>query len=154
MWLRLAGVALRAHSGIVGTDRLLSRAELRLTEHVGGPSRARAFAARTLVDWAYPGRHDDVILVVSELVSNAIKYGRGMPVLRLAGTADGIRVEVGDDSTEAPEKRAPGRSGGWGLHLIEWLGGRWGVIVSGTGKVVWGELTRIPAARVPRETVA
>ncbi len=134
------------------TQRPPSSVVFRLTERVGAAGRARTFAARTLADWAYAGRHDDVILVVSELVSNAIKYGRGLPVLRLTGRADGVRIEVGDDDPTAPALREPGRSGGWGLHLIEWLGGRWGVTVGAAGKVVWSELS---AAAVPvvRETV-
>jgi hypothetical protein len=134
------------------TQRPPSSAVFRLTERVGAAGRARAFAARTLLDWAYAGRHDDVILVVSELVSNAIKYGRGLPVLRLTGRADGVRIEVGDDDPTAPAKRVPGRSGGWGLHLIEWLGGRWGVTVGATGKVVWSELG-VAAPPAVRETV-
>lgn len=130
-----------------------TQVELRLTERLGGPSRARAFAARALAGWAWPGSHDDVVLVVSELVSNALKYGHGTPVLRLSGTAASIRIEVGDDSPLPPARRTPGRDGGWGLHLIEWLGGRWGVTTGDYGKVVWSEL---PAFAVPsqRRTVA
>ncbi len=121
--------------------------ELCLPEDYGSPARARDFTATTLSQWGYRGRHDDVILIVSELVANALVHGHGAPVLRLRATpgpdADqwvGIRVEVGDDSPVMPAVRLPGPVGGLGLRLVERLAAGWGATHRDGGKVVWCEL--------------
>ncbi|MDT3397386.1 ATP-binding protein [Streptomyces sp. B1866] len=123
--------------------------ELSLPEDGGSTARARDFTREILAGSAYQGRHDDVVLVVSELVSNALRHGHGAPVLRLLGTAGRIRVEVADDSPVPPRPRDPGPDGGLGLRLVERLAVRWGCTpydprqpeAAGTpGKVVWCEL--------------
>jgi hypothetical protein len=131
--------------------------ELRLPEDDGSPALAREFTAKTLSRWGYPGRHDDVILIVSELVANALLHGRGAPVLRLranpgpdpAGPA-GVRVEVGDDSPVLPVVRGSQPVGGVGLKLVERLAAGWGAAHRDggpdRGKVVWCELVAEIAA--------
>jgi hypothetical protein len=145
--------------------------ELRLPEDYGSPALAREFAAKTLSRWDYPGRHDDVILIVSELVANALMHGKGAPVLRLRATpgdADGpdpgrpagVRIEVGDDSPVLPAVRGPSPVGGVGLKLVERLSAGWGAAHRDGGpdggKVVWCELVAEPAAdpALPEATAA
>ena len=108
----------------------------------GGIALARDFTRRALAGWAYLGSHDDVVLVVSELLTNAQRHGRGVPLLRLAGTGNRVRVEVSDASPVPPRARQSGPDGGWGVHLVERLSHRWGVSFAdnGGGKVVWCEL--------------
>ncbi|HZG05528.1 MAG TPA: ATP-binding protein [Streptomyces sp.] len=114
--------------------------ELRLPESGDSIARARDLTRELLDERAYRGRHDDVVLVVSELVSNALRHGRGAPVLRLAGEAERVRVEVSDDSPVLPAPRQSGPDGGWGLTVIERLAVAWGVSGRDTGKTVWCEM--------------
>ncbi|MDP9383851.1 MAG: ATP-binding protein [Actinomycetota bacterium] len=91
----------------------------------------------------------DVRLLVSELVTNAIRHAElgDQGAVRLVVTvADStVRVEVRDDGrgfevAEAPTD--PERSPGWGLFLVETLADRWGV-EQGDGALVWFELDRV-----------
>ena len=89
----------------------------------------------------------DVRLLVSELVTNAIRHAELSEAIRLVVTvSDGaIRVEVRDDGAgfevETPPTD-PERSSGWGLFLVETLADRWGV-ERGPGALVWFELDRV-----------
>ena len=75
------------------------------------------------MSWAYRGSHDDVVLVVSELITNALLHGLGSPALRLSGTRERVRIEVGDDSSVLPAQRPAGETGGWGLRVVARLAG-------------------------------
>ncbi|WP_432546639.1 SpoIIE family protein phosphatase [Kineococcus sp. SYSU DK004] len=80
-------------------------------------------------------------MVVSELVANAVLHGWGTVGLRLFDLPTGLRVEVEDDSPEAPrvvDPRGDG-GGGHGMRLVERLG-RWGWQRTRRGKLVWVEL--------------
>ena len=117
--------------------------ELTLPEAFSSVAEARRFVRATLADWPVDCCLDDVELVVSELVGNALRHGRGRPVLRLHGMPDRLRVEVFDESPDVPTPRACGADGGWGLYLVERIATAWGVLPHPKGKVVWCEL---PAA--------
>ncbi|QFZ19399.1 ATP-binding protein [Saccharothrix syringae] len=106
----------------------------------GAAALAREFVRKTLTDWNYRGNHDDVVLVASELVTNTLRHTAGAPLLRLAGLARGLRIEVSDDSPVLPAPRAVGASGGWGLALVQRLTARWGAEPRPGGKVVWCEM--------------
>jgi anti-sigma regulatory factor (Ser/Thr protein kinase) len=121
-------------------------AELRLLPEGASSALARQFTTDVLALWAYEGRHDDVVLVVSELVTNAVRYGYGVPVLRLSGTSAHVRVEVTDDNPTLPKPGTPRPAGGgWGLNLIQTLAADWGAVRRNGGKVVWCEMTAGPA---------
>ncbi|MCM2576767.1 ATP-binding protein [Streptomyces meridianus] len=60
----------------------------------------------------------DLLLIVSELVTNAIRHGGGVTSLRLAARPGLIDVEVGDHSDEMPVMRDPAR--GWGPGGYGW----------------------------------
>ncbi len=84
----------------------------------------------------------DVKLLVSELVTNSVKYGGQGPV-RLELSTDGrtLRAEVIDQGTGfKPAKRSGDleRVGGWGLPLVENLASRWGMFEGSTH--VWFEI--------------
>ncbi|MEV0681430.1 ATP-binding protein [Actinosynnema sp. NPDC050436] len=106
----------------------------------GGAALARDFTRRTLSCWDYRGDHDDVVLVVSELVANACRHALGPAVLRLTGGPLRVLVEVSDGSPVPPRLRPQGTDGGWGMPLVDRLALRWGVTPHGQGKVVWCEL--------------
>ena len=136
--------------------RPLPNVEFRLPEADGGVAMARRFTRDTLASWHYRGSYEEAVLVVSELVTNAILHGRGSRTLRLIGTAWRVRIEVADDNPVPPAIRQGGADGGWGMRLIEQLTTDWGVSPRDGGKVVWGEVhARIrPALVERRETVA
>lgn len=89
---------------------------------------------------------DVAVLLVSELVTNAIVHGRGPLELRARVGGDALRVEVHDaDPGRLPALTAdldPTDVRGRGLHLVDILADRWGWSESVQGKVVWFELDR------------
>ena len=86
----------------------------------------------------------DTVLLVSELVSNSVKYGEGDIRLRVRTRGPRqILVEVVDDGGGfSPAVRRPSRfhAGGFGLHLVDELASSWGVH-AGTAHV-WFEIDR------------
>ncbi|MGW1412038.1 ATP-binding protein [Streptomyces sp. NPDC002403] len=114
---------------------------------------ARDFARQALHSWGWlpatsaDGRAaaEDVLLVVSELVTNACLHADGPEELRIACTAKVLRVEVVDSGAGQPAPRTPhraGRPGGHGMFIVQRLCLDWGVLrVPGrSGKTVWAEL--------------
>ena len=87
----------------------------------------------------------DVKLLVSELVTNSVKYG-GEGALRLQIDTDGprkLRAEVIDQGVgfvPVARDRPATEVGGWGLHLVQTLSNRWGVHEGSTH--VWFEIER------------
>ncbi|MFC1416265.1 ATP-binding protein [Streptacidiphilus cavernicola] len=123
----------------------------------GTVGRAREFVRQALEDWGWlPGETEeeaevaaDVLLLVSELVTNACLHAGGPTGLALHGTARTLRVEVSDTGSGMPMPRhphQPGRPGGHGLHIVERLASGWGTIRRDGGKTVWVE---VPAPLAP-----
>ena len=108
------------------------------------PARARD-AVRELGGQLDPQLAADVELLVSELVSNSVKYA-GDGDVRLSALSDRPRhvwVEVADAGTgfiAVPRDRSPTEVGGWGLHLVDSVADRWGV--GGGSTRVWFEIDR------------
>jgi anti-sigma regulatory factor (Ser/Thr protein kinase) len=92
---------------------------------------------------------DPVLLMVSELVTNAVVHARTACTLVVERTADDIRVEVRDDGPGEAEKRTagPADSSGRGLHIIDSLADKWAVIrePARDGKTVWFGVSLSPA---------
>ncbi|MGW7327708.1 ATP-binding protein [Streptomyces sp. NPDC054840] len=68
---------------------------------------------------------DTALLVISELVTNAVRHTSGGCVLEMHRTPDGgLDVDVSDTSSADPRLRDPGQQGegGWGWHLVNRLG--------------------------------
>ena len=80
-------------------------------------------------------------LLVSELVTNAVRYAQGKIGLRLV-LEGGLVCEVLDDSAALPRLRHPDDSDerGRGLQVVSQLAQRWGARRAISGKVVWCEL--------------
>lgn len=121
---------------------------------------ARNHARMIVGEWATASMAEDVTLVVSELVANAVdassdadgcpKYtdrAGGVPVVHLRMSSDPTRIviEVWDRSPRSPEvkKQEPDAENGRGLLLVEALSDRWGwnYIPGWSGKVVWAEIS-------------
>ncbi|MEU4048745.1 SpoIIE family protein phosphatase [Streptomyces olivaceus] len=107
------------------------------------PGRARRLARRALSRWGMEDLTDSVELLVSEVVTNAVRYASRPVTLRLLRT-DVLRCEVGDDVPQLPRLRQARATdeGGRGLYLVNRLARRWGATRLSTGKVVWFELNQ------------
>ncbi|GHH40371.1 serine phosphatase RsbU (regulator of sigma subunit)/anti-sigma regulatory factor (Ser/Thr protein kinase) [Streptomyces candidus] len=105
------------------------------------PGRARRLARRALERWGLEELSDSVELLVSEVVTNAVRYAERPVTLRLLRT-DVLRCEVGDDSPQLPRQRRARDTdeGGRGLFLVNRLARKWGATRLSSGKVVWFEL--------------
>ncbi|WP_262850388.1 ATP-binding protein [Sphaerisporangium corydalis] len=121
-------------------------------------SRVRRMVRDTCRIWDVPGRMaDDLVLVVGELLGNAVVYGRPPVMLSLWSTGEELCVRVTDDGPEDPRRLdlGPAAPHGRGLTIVEALADRWGVARApgGTGKTVWAAWHR-PAAVVPAPTAS
>ncbi|MER6677130.1 ATP-binding SpoIIE family protein phosphatase [Streptomyces sp. NPDC000983] len=107
------------------------------------PGRARRLARHALSRWGLEELTDSVELLVSEVVTNAVRYASRPVTLRLLRT-DVLRCEVGDDVPQLPRLRQARATdeGGRGLYLVNKLARRWGATRLSTGKVVWFELNQ------------
>ncbi|MET9870118.1 SpoIIE family protein phosphatase [Streptomyces sp. NPDC006386] len=104
---------------------------------------ARRFCARTLRSWDLVAEADTVLLVVSELVTNALVHTQGPVRVDLTLAADRLRVTVSDSSPRSPAKPVVvdwESTGGRGLFLVEALSTAWGSVPVGGGKQVWSEI--------------
>jgi anti-sigma regulatory factor (Ser/Thr protein kinase) len=104
---------------------------------------ARSWAEGWLAGSSVPrDRRDTVTLVVSELVTNAVRQGDG-PVRVTLDVGDGtLLVEVFDSGHRLPmlSESAPDSTSGRGLHLIDMVCDEWGVREELEGKTVWARL--------------
>ncbi|MFF6778970.1 SpoIIE family protein phosphatase [Streptomyces sp. NPDC012637] len=105
------------------------------------PERARRLARRALVRWELEEISDSVELLISEVVTNAVRYAERPVTLRLLKT-DVLRCEVGDDSPQLPRRRwaRDTDESGRGLAVVEALSSRWGAVPTYGGKAVWFEV--------------
>ncbi|MGW5266751.1 ATP-binding SpoIIE family protein phosphatase [Microbispora sp. NPDC004025] len=103
-------------------------------------SHARRFVRGTLQRWGLGGLVDATQLIVSELVTNALKHGWPPIELRLLRGRT-LVVEVADGSPAAPAPRTatPDEDTGRGLQLIKRFAYRWGTRPTPYGKIVWVE---------------
>ncbi|WP_234315156.1 SpoIIE family protein phosphatase [Streptomyces globisporus] len=109
-------------------------------------ARARSMAAEQLARWGLDDLTFTTELVVSELVTNAIRYASGPIGLRLIRDRSLI-CEVSDSQHTSPHARYAGsdEEGGRGLFMIAQLTDHWGTRYMPTGKTIWAEQA-LPAA--------
>lgn len=90
----------------------------------GARDSARAFLERLARPAIAAEAADTVVLVVSELVTNALRHGGGTCTLNLTAHPDSIEVSVRDRSPQTPRIRTPdlsGGTGGFGRPMVERL---------------------------------
>jgi PAS domain S-box-containing protein len=111
----------------------------------------RGKAARQLTAWGLERLAFTTELIVSELVTNAIRHASGPIGLRLIRDRTLI-CEVSDASNTAPHMRRSHVTdeGGRGLFLVAQVAQRWGTRYTATGKTVWAEL-QLPVAHASRD---
>jgi anti-sigma regulatory factor (Ser/Thr protein kinase) len=112
------------------------------TRHVGW---LRRLGAAKLRNWGLDALAEDARLVISELVTNAMRYGTGSGIVcRLVIARERLLIEVTDGSAELPQVRevAPSEESGRGMFIVDQLADDWGISVDRTS--VWCTLT-VPA---------
>lgn len=122
-------------------------AGLRLPPEASAPGRARSFVEAVCRRWSAPEFAVDGGLVVSELVTNAVRHAGTAIVIRLVLGEGGLTVRVADQGPGVPHVVPPDERlvGGRGLAIVEELADAWGVDADRGGKAVWCFLrTRIP----------
>jgi serine phosphatase RsbU (regulator of sigma subunit)/anti-sigma regulatory factor (Ser/Thr protein kinase) len=112
-----------------------------LPSELTSASRARSLIRRPLRRWELQELLPTAELLVSELVTNAVRYAQGKIGLRLIYER-GLVCEVFDDSAALPRLRHPDDSDerGRGLQVVSQLAQRWGARRAAAGKIVWCEL--------------
>lgn len=116
-------------------------------EHsVHGPAQARRVVADCVERLGLAETGHDLVLLVSELVTNAVRYGAPPVRLEVDVDDDSVVVGVGDASPSALRRRAAGddAEGGRGLALVDLLADEHGVRPSPPGKTVWAAVRRSP----------
>ena len=106
--------------------------------------RARQLVTAQLVDWAVPDLGDTAELLVSELVTNALRHTRGPLRLNLRLRDSDLLCEVEDIESTGPVRNiaGPDSEGGRGTELLDLLANAWGSVRTATGKSVWFALHR------------
>ena len=125
--------------------------ELILTADVGAPRAAREAVGHWLGDRVGAFARDDVLLVISELVTNSVRHAGTAPddVIRVRlGVWNGrLHLAVEDSGRNGDVARrppSPGLAGGLGLNIVDQLTLRWGVSRR-RGTRVWAEMARTAA---------
>lgn len=113
--------------GDAGRDVSLA---VRLPRERTAPAAARRLVRSRLDGLIGPQATDDLLLVVSELVTNAVLHGAGEIELRIAFDGSRVTGRVADEGggfVRAAHRRPANRAGGNGLHLVGAVTTRWGV---------------------------
>jgi serine phosphatase RsbU (regulator of sigma subunit)/anti-sigma regulatory factor (Ser/Thr protein kinase) len=102
---------------------------------------ARSLIRDPLKRWGLEDLIDSSELLVSELVTNAIRYANGEVQLRLVLEPDSLVCEVHDSSPALPRVLQVDKDAenGRGLHVVSQVASRWGARRTAGGKVVWCE---------------
>jgi anti-sigma regulatory factor (Ser/Thr protein kinase) len=121
----------------------IQRATLSLDRGADGASSARRQTRILMDEWGCDdGLVDDTLLVLSELVANAILHAGHAVSVTLVLCQDRVRVEVADASSvlPAPSSYDLDAHTGRGLTLVGALAERWGAEAQNGGKLVWAEV--------------
>ncbi|WP_340376402.1 ATP-binding protein [Streptomyces sp. SS7] len=129
--------------GVVDTED--GCAEWTFPADPGAVATARRVVRGRLHGWGLDSLGDITALLVSELVTNALRHATGpigVRLIRPAGLDDVLLVEVSDPLPDPPRERAarPEDESGRGLQLVASSSRRWGTRPGENGKTVWFEL--------------
>ncbi|MEU9240985.1 SpoIIE family protein phosphatase [Streptomyces sp. NPDC048385] len=118
-------------------------AEWRFAPEPAEVRRARAVVREQLHDWGLAHLADPAGLMVSELVTNAVRHSHGRPLQLRLIRGETLLCEVDDDDHTLPTllSAEPGDEAGRGLRVVSTLAREWGTSRTTAGKTVWFELT-------------
>ncbi|MBQ0852878.1 ATP-binding protein [Streptomyces sp. BH-SS-21] len=116
-------------SGVIAKDDLL------------WPRRMRTVVRAGLAPLKRPALTEDAEVLVCELVTNALRHGRGDVGVRLLFSTQQLRIEVRDASPDSPVLRnaTPADESGRGLFIVQALASEWSISPDGT--MTWCSLT-------------
>lgn len=139
----IALIVARTHA--LGPDRV---ADWQVPSDPAAVGEVRASVTRQLAQWGLDDMAFATELILSELVTNAIRYGSGPIQVRVLRDRSLI-CEVFDSSSTSPHLRyaASTDEGGRGLFLVAQLAERWGTRYTPAGKVIWAEQPLPPDAQ-------
>ncbi|RNF82717.1 SpoIIE family protein phosphatase [Streptomyces botrytidirepellens] len=137
-----------ARTRVLGPGRVVSSDVPNDPAAVAG---VRADVLRQLEEWGMQEVAFTAELVLSELITNAIRHATGPIRLQLVRDR-GLICEVSDTSSTSPHLRyaTPVDEGGRGLFLVAQFAERWGTRYTAGGKVIWAELA-LPEPQEPSE---
>lgn len=132
-------------NGAKAMDTPVLTRQINLTARPESAGLARRFAHACLVSWHLGRLTDDVDLVVSELVTNALLHARGdgrrsaLIRLEVVRDQDSLICRVTDGSIAPPTRESAGDTAenGRGLLLVDILAAQWGWFGGPDGKAVW-----------------
>jgi DNA-binding NarL/FixJ family response regulator len=131
------------NQGDVGPDaEPANEAYLQLDAHPSSARRAREFVEATLEQWACGHLADIVLLLTSELVTNAVLHAGSDVDLSLRLATDTLQIAVADRSPVQPviREQSEESTNGRGVLLLDAMAQRWSVIPTEAGKIVWFEV--------------
>ena len=126
-------------------EAVLAKASGRLPAELRSAGEARKLVRRALDGWTDEERVEDIVLCVSELVTNAVIHAESGPRVMVHVRPAVIHVEISDDSETHPVVRGAGpqETSGRGMSILSAYSDRWGSLRrSGGGKTVWFEVAR------------
>ncbi|WP_433332414.1 ATP-binding protein [Spirillospora sp. CA-294931] len=123
----------------MSTARPRTAASWHLPPGKSAPAHSRELAAATLSEWGLDAIADDTVLLIDELVTNAVLHAPGPIQLTLHLDESALLCQVTDSNSCPPLPRVPGphTESGRGLHLLHTLASTHGWSLTPTGKVVW-----------------
>lgn len=129
--------------GVIDTEG--DCAEWSFPAEPGAVRTARAVVRGQLRTWGLDSLGDVTALLVSELVTNSLRYAAGpigVRLVRPGGLPGALLVEVSDPLPDPPRERSADADdeSGRGLQLVAGSSRRWGTRPGDTGKTVWFEL--------------
>lgn len=134
----------QVHSRPWRSDRTQGNLQMTLPVADQAVRLAREATRDALASWRLAHVEETAVLLVSELVTNAVRHARGTHAVALDLEAAGtwLRIEVQDADRHWPQPRTPASfdESGFGFVLVDALAAKWGVRETATGKAVWAEL--------------
>jgi anti-sigma regulatory factor (Ser/Thr protein kinase) len=119
-----------------------------LPQTAASPAEARHIVSRFAAENDVCNESGAALLVLSELVTNAVLHGAEPIEVCVSRDADLLRIEVSDGGARgegvAPRNTNDPRPGGRGLHIVNSLATRWGTTDNDSGKTVWAEIGLAP----------